>query len=210
MKKIISVHIAKTAGSTFLDFLTNNFSVYWDKERLFLKRTLGIKETENEKIIINEQVIHGHFFANKYNWMDNTFKIIWMRDPVERIISQYYYWKANPQIDDPIVKLIAEEKLDIVDFASIPSMRDMQAYVLNGEDLNNFDFVGITEEFSSGMERLKNIFPLPIKNFSFESKRVNNIKPFVDISIRNIIAQNNELDIEKYSIAYEKFNLTIR
>ena len=93
--EIISVHLPKTAGSSFRKVLQQVYT----KEGVFvdeypnhsLKTTREIWENQNRKI----KVIHGHFPLNKYaRSFTNARKIIWLRNPVKRLISHFFY-KTN-------------------------------------------------------------------------------------------------------------------
>ncbi len=105
---IISVHIPKTAGTSFGLALKDSFG-----ERLKLKygdrlfnmpvfernKNALLAAIENtETTYINVDCIHGHFLPSQFlllNELEPLTFITWMRNPVERIISDYYHTFRN-------------------------------------------------------------------------------------------------------------------
>ncbi|MGB3513307.1 MAG: sulfotransferase family 2 domain-containing protein, partial [Microcoleaceae cyanobacterium] len=119
--EIISVHVPKTAGTTFRDVLEQVYGV------------AGIcvdNQLQYPTIKPQFRVIHGHFPMIKYEGkFPQAKRIIWLRNPVERLISQYFYWKnlplENNPFNDPHHKLVIEQNLSIVEFAEMPEMRNL-------------------------------------------------------------------------------------
>ncbi|MGK7895088.1 MAG: sulfotransferase family 2 domain-containing protein, partial [Xenococcus sp. (in: cyanobacteria)] len=91
--KVISIHVPKTAGTTFKKVLRQ---VYHPEEIFFDYAHRG--DVRN-KMLTNPKpgvkVIHGHFPANKYDSkFPDSRKILWLRDPIKRLISLYFFWKT--------------------------------------------------------------------------------------------------------------------
>ena len=72
------------------------------------------------------KAIWGHFpfRALENAFGHETYHISWMRDPVERLISLYYYWKAQPGGYDPHQDAIKAGKMSLLEFASTPQQRE--------------------------------------------------------------------------------------
>ena len=102
-KKIIAVHLPKTAGTSFNDALKGFFGEYFLRDDDFpiskqaFERNLeavqaGLRVAE--KGLGNIKCVHGHFLPIKYLLLgcriDLRF-ITWMRNPVDRMISHYHY-----------------------------------------------------------------------------------------------------------------------
>ena len=93
---LISLHIPKTAGTSFRNILK---SVYGENQvvRFDISRMGVVRMNENvyqKSKLPNVKVIHGHFTFQDLSGsftLPETYKLItWMRDPVKRVISNYY------------------------------------------------------------------------------------------------------------------------
>lgn len=124
----VSVHIPKTAGTSFAKALGQAF----DRDELFLDyrhardhadvAAQGVSAVETHRAWLSPdwfdlvrryrrdlkalpktcELVHGHFPARKYHplltWR-RPFYITWVRDPFNRAISNYFYWQTfDPQI----------------------------------------------------------------------------------------------------------------
>ena len=110
---LISVHLPKTAGSSFATSLNNHFgeSHYradyndWPINTPKTKRRYqAIKDffLNQKRDFSGIECIHGHFLPLKYLGLRNdsdTKYITWMRDPIQRMASHYHFWKRtyNPE-----------------------------------------------------------------------------------------------------------------
>ncbi len=164
---IISLHLPKTAGTSFAAVLENHFKSkflrdYGDlpvnTDRL--KRNKGALQSAlniEEEIPANIECIHGHFLPIKYlllaDKQDIKF-ITWMRHPVERIISHYFYWKRsyNSRSSAPLHRKFIEENWSMERFCLGPELRDMYWQFLWGFSIDYFEFIGITEHYNEDFE----------------------------------------------------------
>jgi len=141
LPKIISLHLPKTGGSTFRQMLKKMYG-----PQFFLAR---IKRMPGD--IEKYRCIHGHmrmyFFDNVTGWNFIT----WVRDPIERAISEFY-WKDRNRDRMPStwnLKLL-DKGLDVfIDRKSDKYLKSI------GDNFHRFDFVGITELWDLSIERLK-------------------------------------------------------
>lgn len=158
---IISVHIPKTAGSSFglvlktiygkdlfLDY-GNQFAVQNNNKSRFsiIRDIIGFSFSENK---LNEQTrcIHGHFRANKYeNQFEELKYIAWIRHPVKRVISHYYHFKNNPNVNNPISTIIKKNDLSLAEFASMDNMYNLQCRYLGNIAIENYYFIGIQDYY---------------------------------------------------------------
>lgn len=198
MKKIISIHIPKTAGTTFQSILEKSYTtVSIQTTRPIFARC----ENNNDDIkidIINNDIIHGHFIFNQVPYNNKNFYITWLRDPVERVISHYYYWKYKPiTILHPIEYKIKYENLSIEDFSNIPCMKNVQSHFI-GDNFESFDFIGITERFSESLKILNSQLSKQLIYNNIFNKRVNQSKDLIDNRTRKIILENNINDMYIY------------
>lgn len=138
INKFISVHVPKTGGTIFRrHILLNNFEL--------VKLDYQPNPLKDYSIVYNLKeynVIHGHFRASKYA-DSNLPYIIWLRDPVARIISDYTFNVLKPRRR--------------VDFDSYV---DTQANVMSKYmdiSLKRFVFVGILEKWIDSIKRFEMI-----------------------------------------------------
>ena len=98
--EIISIHIPKTAGTSFRNILK---AVYSKEQVVRIDISLPSEKTSfpstshppPKHLPRGCRVIHGHFryrdLAEFYKLNSDIPIITWVRDPVERVISNYYY-----------------------------------------------------------------------------------------------------------------------
>src|SRR5215468_1975479 len=97
---IISCHIGKTAGTTFRRLLAGTFGdrllldyqdqVGLDTPEVRASRLAHLQSLRRDAAAIERsyQVIHGHFFADKYVGLFRTCSVCaFFREPVERVVS---------------------------------------------------------------------------------------------------------------------------
>jgi hypothetical protein len=169
---IISVHIPKTAGTSFGLALKDSFG-----ERLKLKygdRLFNMPVFERNKNALlaalensdtnyeNVDCIHGHFLPVQFLLLKElqtlTF-VTWMRNPVERIISDYYHTlRSINEHSSPLQQRIIKEKWSLKKYCLCEVFRNVYSQFLWGFPLENFDFIGITEYYSFDIKYLSNIF----------------------------------------------------
>ena len=164
-KKIISVHLPKTAGSSFKQILKDHYggSIYFDYGDLpintppLLRKMRAILDSfsKSKKIVKNFKCIHGHFMSYKYSRLDRdkTTFVTWLRDPLERMISHYHFWLRTYTPQSPhLHKKIVEEKWSLEKFCFSKQMKNFYSQFLWRTPLETFSFVGRTEHFAEDLE----------------------------------------------------------
>jgi hypothetical protein len=204
MVEIISVHIPKTAGTTFLDIL---LKIYGHEKVL---RDYPPHETysSDDPLPSHIKVVHGHFLPIKYHDQDaHAKRIVWLRHPVSRLVSEYLFAKKIKDDINPVHIEIAKGKLSFLDFCMIPEMRNFMSYQLQGYKLDDFYFVGIQEFFLDDLADLKLKMKWPF--FQFESLNKGAFSEFhaflksiiTDKSLMNTVIQINKQDMGLYQNA---------
>lgn len=89
--ELISVHVHKTAGSTFgykiLPQIYSEENILYDNENLSLETLV-----ERGKLTNANRVIHGHFAAQKYqDYFPRDKLVIWLKNPLIQLISVYFF-----------------------------------------------------------------------------------------------------------------------
>jgi hypothetical protein len=162
-KLIVSLHLPKTAGMSFSKSLGDYFGkdLLLDYEDAPMVKT-GFERARgalNASIQIADQglqdyqCVHGHFLPVKYLLLSTTVKvtfITWVRDPVERLLSHYFYWQRSydPRTSLPHHRKFIEEKWSLERFCLGPEFRNIYTKYLWGFPLHNFEFIGVSEFYA--------------------------------------------------------------
>ena len=149
---LISVHMPKTGGTTFRQSVLQPFF----GERLLLdygdRPLLDVSDMRNakalefappENLAARFDCVHGHFLAAKYAGKVPCDLAVWLRHPVERTVSRFFYGKRK---DGETVK-----DLTFVEFCHLERFQNIYAKFLWNMDIDSFSFVGITEDWARSM-----------------------------------------------------------
>lgn len=210
--ELISIHIPKSAGTSFYKTL---ISQYKDSgiTRIDMnkKDRININKIHHDKAYISKstKVIHGHFtIPQLYGALDISKDlpiITWLRDPVERVISNYYYLskilaqELNENSKD--LNLLNRLQKSLVEYAHVESCRNRMTKFLDGIELEELAFIGFVENYSEDLKSLSNMM-----NWKYyEEVKVNTTgaknKREVSQEIREEIARLNQEDIALYQKA---------
>jgi len=227
-KKLIFLHIPKTAGSTFHMILNKRYSKsdiynifgarYSDDE---VKKFIALENSEKADI----RLLKGHMPFGLHNYMPSKCSYITiLRDPVERVISQYYYIKKNKH--NPFHDQVENKSMSLQDFVTSGlsnGMNNTQCRFISGDfdkypygqctddlyievvnNINNFFvWIGITDRFDESVLVLSHLLgwsspPYYIReNVSKIRKSVNKL----DKDTIDIIKEYNIFDIKLYEFA---------
>lgn len=205
--ELISIHIPKTAGTSFRLMLKQE---YGEKGAVRLDLVDGAIRLENEtldKLILPPTVraIHGHmsFQDVRANFDLETIPVItWLRHPVDRVLSNYYY--LLDRLHDFIPKenhaVIPRMVRSLEEFVEAEPNQNRIAKFLDGATVADFAFIGIMENFEKDIPRLAQLLnwkqqTIPQVNKT-ERKRAE-----VSDAMRMHIAVLNARDMEWYQQA---------
>jgi hypothetical protein len=167
-KAIISVHVPKAAGTSFVIWLESVFGN--GQLRLdYADRPIDPKSEMNvdpagflsrygaaRRLPEGTLVVHGHFWAKKYERIENAFRITFLRDPIERTISHYYFWLNTPGDGHSLHQRVLDEGMGMLDFARLPQMRGFyRHYFFRDVNMAGFDFIGDMSFFDEELGRLE-------------------------------------------------------
>lgn len=207
--ELISLHIPKTAGTSFYHMLRQQ---YGDKNTVRLDvgtakgKRINMLPMDEAYIGKKPKVVHGHFTkADLYDSLplsEDIPIITWLRDPVERVISNYYYLGkildgiVNEKSRD--VNILSKMQKSLTEYAQLEQCRNRLSKFLDGLQLKDLAFVGIVEHFDEDSARLakmmgwKNTQALSVNRTGSSHKRD------VDPELRKLIAEWNSEDIALY------------
>ena len=187
--ELISVHVPKTAGSTFGNFLTTIYGVdrvfkdYDDYpmnplSRFNVDRDGWRESAEGQVRGIGPEfrAVHGHFVIEKYrDVFPEARRVAWVRHPAAWVISLYYFWKNGPKSHDhkthPLIRRLHNEDLSLLEFAEDESIRDHVSRVfLGGLPPESYDFLGVQEHFNDDLPDLIRLMGWPELPAGFENR----------------------------------------
>ena len=211
--ELISIHIPKTGGRSFHEVLKQVYGKTLDQR--FEKHHFFPKSDKQETAAVDlpEGIsgIHGHLHISQVLHIintDNPRVITWVRDPVDRVISNYYYFMKRIREGDTTAKQKGKALFSLLDYASQPRRQNRMTAILSGIELIDFFFIGIMENFASDLKILSRKMDWPELN---EAPHINNSSSFkqhndcttqysdIDEAMRMEVARLNNNDILLYA-----------
>jgi hypothetical protein len=213
---IVSVHVPKTGGTSLTKQIEQGAFGSWLLDYDDRPRAPGLPARARRGIsrvavrlragtLRRYGIIHGHFPADKYRPVADAF-MIFLRDPVERLVSHYCYWRdvasKNPATvrNNPLVGEVAAGRMDLVALAWW--QRDYYRTFVGGLEIADFDVVGLTEEYDAGIaliNRRFNVALQPGRERARETGYADRIDP--------VVLQYNEENYHYYRQARDRFEM---
>lgn len=166
---LVSLHLPKTAGSSFRLALQECFgdrfyADYEDKPLNAARWPLRVRAlygalAQPDRAQFRErriECVHGHFLPLKYRPLrasSGARFVTWLREPTERLLSHYYYWRETPLPPDAgqVRRRFDTEGWSLERFCAEPALRNLYTRFLWGFPLRYFDFVGLTEHYDADL-----------------------------------------------------------
>jgi len=120
---IVSVHVPKCAGTSFRNILDVIFGDgIWHNYGTIFTRDQAVAQS----IPARARAIHGHFIADAFDDLFPKRRLItWVRDPVERVVSNYYHCLRAPDMRDDCCRIVHEQRLGLLEFADLDWMKNL-------------------------------------------------------------------------------------
>ena len=170
--EIIYSHIPKTGGVSFRKALLEHYEPneilhpwFWFGTRPEYQKAIemwsdydNLKRKWNKKaenIHPNVKVIMGHFPMRLFDGLfPEAFRMIFLRNPIDRVISAYYHYKRNEFLVGDHTKPFKPRSpnMTLKQFADLPRQQDVQHHFI--KSAHEFDFIGITEHYKQSLDRL--------------------------------------------------------
>lgn len=221
-KKIIFVHIPKTAGITFKNMLISNYKesevAKWQKPDC--NRTVA---ELHEFIAEQRPLIMGHIDFGKLNaqaFQDYNL-LCFLRNPIDRTISHYIHFQTSKLEEHAIYKGMPFEE-----FLGIYAGRNWQCQFLSNhkglassieneeamltEALENLKhrifFCGITEQFDESVIYLREMLGLKKTSYKYKNpSRNQELTKELKLNFSKEITDANRADLELYARGNELF-----
>jgi hypothetical protein len=210
--ELISIHIPKTAGTSFRNTLCE---VYGQKEVVRLDIGLVRKETrireqlyEAPDLPPETRVLHGHFsyplLVQRFDVSSALPVITWLRDPVDRVISNYFYLakRLREELDEERKGLHILKKMQrsLREYALYEPSQNRMSKFLEGLSLQDLFFVGLVEHYEEDVASLARKLSwqhTPV----FYHNRTGSNRPDVSEEDRAFIRSLNAQDVALYEAA---------
>jgi hypothetical protein len=181
--ELISVHVPKSGGSSFrraLELAYTPEGIFMDYSDRPLDPAspmnvdpTGFLERSLQKYrgdLQDKRVIHGHFWIKKYDLLTHKCpRIVFLRHPVDRFISHYYFWLNQPRHGHTVHDYILDYKLTLLQSARVPSLRYFYTqHFFRDVDMAFFDFVGFSETSDDDVRKLNRLIGI-----QFDVGRIN-------------------------------------
>ncbi len=208
---IIFPHIPKCGGSSVLKILENTGkSLFLDYDAPPSHREwtmLGCERRNREFARLDFSVfdfIYGHFPLERYRRGNKGRQIILLlRHPIERMISQYYFWKDMVPDNDysflaiePEIADLKAEKMDLPAFCDIFGMKDFYTRYTQLPDTSGFLLVGFTDLLPEFFQKLSQYTGYVHEEFPAE--RQNSSRIDLSAAVRKELESRLAKEIEWY------------
>lgn len=174
------------------------------------------------------KLLHGHLSFGLHTYLpgDSTY-FTFLRDPVERVISHYYFLRSHPDLFW-IPEEIEQKALsfhEVLERDMIMDITNVQTRLLAGlpylfpsdaytdehletakQNLQNHFLVGLTERFDESLLLLSRAFGW--QNIYYKRRNVTSQRPHrqeMPAKTVDLIKRKNELDVALYAFAQELF-----
>lgn len=165
---LLSVHVPKCSGTSFIRWLESAYgadAILYDYGDRLLDPTVsfntdfaGFVERAGNvgELPPGKTVVHGHFWAGKYRRVPDAIRITFLRHPLDRLISHYFFWHNTHHDGHALHRQFLAERPDILTFCRLPAMRHFYRDVMfRGIDPGSFEFVGDFRSLDVDVRRLE-------------------------------------------------------
>ena len=224
---LIFLHIPKTGGSTLYKILEQQYAPFetitLDTPGVARFKTLSADERGRYRLI------QGHLCFGLHRFIPRASTYItFLRHPVERAVSFYYYARTTP--DHYLYPVLTAERLDLKTMLARKLTSELcndQTRALAGDEWEDperlvtrdaldrakgnlqthFRLVGLLEEFDASLLLLHRAFGWQVPFYFKEN--VTKAKPpeaSLDVETRRLVEDTNSLDLELYEFARNLFD----
>ncbi len=218
---LISVHVPKTAGLSFLEVLKGQFgsglvidtdfpelTIHYAHLRPVYPRISLALPDEREGI----RCVHAHAKATTLRRLFPTAQMaIWFREPLQRCLSHYHHLRrVSAWVRFTGLRLVPRQ-VGLRVFMRLPEVRNYYGRVLDGLPLEAFDFVGITERFDESVALYRRLLggdadgPPAARRNTNPAQAGKAYEPSDDL--RQLFTELNQADLALYQAAVQRFEV---
>lgn len=203
--QLLSIHIPKTAGTSFYNVLEQVYPVGLSPS--LKRRDIAYLDNVHGKTKIDlshYKVVHGHITwqeAAQYCDKENTKIICWLRNPVDRVLSNYRFFinrLAHPEFNAEVAEINQHRIHEtLLEYAGKEENRNRMSKFTAGLAPEDFFFIGLVECFDQDLTNLAKLLDWPaFANPHLNKATSTDAFPF---DVREAVASLNEHDMDFYS-----------
>ncbi len=221
---VIFLHVPKTAGTTLnrlIEWEYGLFQMYSVDPVLFEWSAAHLRKLPQRRLR-KIRIFKGHMLFGLHEVLPQRATYITvLRDPVERMLSAFYYMRTYKL--HPLYWKFRRENWTLEQFVERTTRHDVQCKIMAGAEYNSpcttailekaqhhmhdcFSVVGLSERFEESLALLKLRFGWQLKSYStFNVTRSRPKKGDLSKSILDLIMEKNSFDVILYQTAAERF-----
>ena len=207
--ELIYVHFPKAAGSSLIHALRSHYGDALLAD--YAHHPPGDYSQHPAYVPEGVRAVCGHFHADRYAGHRSAKRFTFLREPVDNLISIYYFWLTFPSIGYAAHDRFLAERPTIFEMAEYPELRHLasRAY-FGGVDLGTLDFVGFFDRRTEGLAKLSDLIGIQL-NAELHVNRTNDefdrareeLK--ADQAAMKRLRETLSDDVAFYDRAYERF-----
>lgn len=230
------MHVPKAGGTTLHSIIDKQYKkdeIFYIKADKTHEEAFQSVEALDKEARDKLKVIKGHMPFGLHKYLSQPFTYItYLREPVKRVISNYYYLINSP--DHYLFKEVAGKNMSLEDYVRSDLTNEVDNYqtrMFSGMNIDRFLFgkvpivdctqedllrakqnldkyfclVGLTNQFDESLLLLKRYFGWS-RVYYFKRKETDYKKNEVSQNTMEVIKSRNELDEELYTYAKDKFS----
>jgi hypothetical protein len=155
--ELVSVHVPRTLGGPLAEVLVGHYG----RQRVSYDYGIPLEaasRASRQELPPSAAVVHGHFPAARYADVVARHRVTFLREPIARTISHFFFWLSRPRYGNPTHNRMLDEHLGLLDFARLPPIRYFYTEtIFGGCDLASFDLVGVVEDLTRDWPRFRHL-----------------------------------------------------
>jgi hypothetical protein len=214
---IISLHLPKTAGTSFGTSLAFHFSDRYRRDYADQCISKPVAQRCEEALEAGVEIaaqglgdiecVHGHFLPVKYLALAATREltfVTWMREPVARMISHYYYWQESydEKASAPHHRQVIEQGWTLEQFCLSEQFRNIYTQYLWSFPLDDFAFIGISEHYQEDLKEFcRRYLSASLEPRSRNATKYSGLREAPDAAFLDKVREFHAADMELYQQA---------
>jgi hypothetical protein len=211
---ILFVHVPKTAGTSFRKAAMQSTQIdhvlcdYGKDNETTTPEINKANYYSNEVVAVDDvlknhenYVLTGHFSVDRYKRLFYPYEIvIFIRNPVDRVLSNYYHKQRQGQFDD-----------SIEDFIQTNSADNLQLKQFGDLALEYFGFIGISDRYEDSIALVNGLYSLDLEVLALNLNPEKTSSSYViEDDITRAISELNSRETELYKTAEKLFLSRLR
>lgn len=208
------VHMPKCAGTSVKQVLEADMAERGESARLIFDYDSYIKIPGSQRVdrilkdlddpveVPDDALVYGHFFPVKYigaQRLDDLRLVTILRDPLDRLISHYHFWKSGDFSDHYLWRKMKDSEWTLEDFILCDEMRNFYSQYFSQVPLQFFSYIGIYEDLDRSVASCLSALGIDTDTVSTPHLNVTGLTQSNELSDR-IVALARELHSQDYLI----------